>query len=1166
MMPGWCIQLKQRPVRRPSDRAGFALVVTLSLMILLVIIAVGLLTLSSVSIRASSEALLIQEAKQNARLALILAIGELQAGTGMDQRVTAAAGIQGEAVAQPNLTGVWKGWKWDGQGSAPDFTERKKSDFLRWLVSSPSHQDVENPDFAKSAASGRRTPLVRGGSDPRDLVEARLVPVATQGAARSAAYAWAVFDESTKLPIDLPGKNAGTPLEVLNSMTAAALPGYGVSPERSWTRLADIGRDRVKLVSPGGASLAGLAASDRRFHDLTADSAGLLVNVAEGGFATDLSRLFDREQLPSDYATRHLYSGNNAPLAGVPTRFNGANPFPHPDPFWTILHSHYRLHRNITGGRNPGINATTSARPAAGSAGRTVRDSPYFQSQQLAPVIAKAQFVFSIGFQFNAQSLGLSARPNNSSLPPSQQDLWITWLITDPVITLWNPYNVVLRLPSARVDLYRVPMAFRIYKNGTLINSEYTHFANTFWDYHFGGRGHYYRANLRPPQGQTEIVMAPGEHLVFSAYDSIGHAGGGGAAISTSGVNLRPGFTPPAGNSSQSGVGGITTLNVCVAADGKDGGFDYGRKVRTVAVKAGDLIELDVKPQVLDIARSTETGGRDIAGFLKYYVGNPDSPTLVGGIEIDYDRRLERFLPSLSRRDLPAIRVRSEIPQGPSAMNPAPMLAFKEPFLITTFQLKTERDSKFPSRGWLHNSPTNLYASAGIDQRESWNAQQYELHWEAMTDWPPASPTIEISNTGNRGYGGPGIYAQSGVEFATFSSIPVAPALSLAQLRHAPLNTGGQLPLTSQVVANSFASPMIPADLLQTTSDSRTFLDHSYLANNALFDRTFFSGIATPGGPHAAGQPTLDSAITGFFDQQLPLANPRLTSYRGSRATAEIASLVTAADGHSKSAAHLLIDSPFNVNSTRVDVWEAILGSTFGQNVQILSGNSLTQSAGEGTAASRHAPSTGVAFETAENPQARDLAKWNGHRRLESPQIRRLAEEIVKEIKKRGPFQSLAEFVNRRPQAGEFGLSGTLQAAIDRSGINDKLLDPAGRIGPETLQLDPSLSVGIANPAAFAGNTADGAPGVLNQADLLTPIAPILTARGDTFRIRAYGEAGPTNGPKARAWCEAVVQRYPEYIKPAADEAWALPSDPVNQRFGRRYEIISFRWLAEEEI
>jgi type II secretory pathway component PulK len=47
--------MKSRSERkRPGDR-GFALVVTLSLMILLTIIAVGLLSLSSVSLRSSSQ-------------------------------------------------------------------------------------------------------------------------------------------------------------------------------------------------------------------------------------------------------------------------------------------------------------------------------------------------------------------------------------------------------------------------------------------------------------------------------------------------------------------------------------------------------------------------------------------------------------------------------------------------------------------------------------------------------------------------------------------------------------------------------------------------------------------------------------------------------------------------------------------------------------------------------------------------------------------------------------------------------------------------------------------------------------------------------------------------------------------------------------------------------
>lgn len=79
-------------------RRGFALVVTISLMILLTIVAVGLLTLSSISLRSSTTSSAMADARANARLALLLAVGQLQLHAGTDQRITSTANIAGTAT------------------------------------------------------------------------------------------------------------------------------------------------------------------------------------------------------------------------------------------------------------------------------------------------------------------------------------------------------------------------------------------------------------------------------------------------------------------------------------------------------------------------------------------------------------------------------------------------------------------------------------------------------------------------------------------------------------------------------------------------------------------------------------------------------------------------------------------------------------------------------------------------------------------------------------------------------------------------------------------------------------------------------------------------------------------------------------------------------------
>lgn len=1141
-------------IRLLSRRNGFALVAMLFLMVLLAMTALGLLSLSTVTLRASSQEEGKLRARANAKLALQLAIGQLQTLAGPDKRVTAPSSIlTGDGKGQSNLTGVWEGWKWNGEGGVPDWEKEKASRFKGWLISSPDASATLQEDFPTSATRTDSVELV-AASASESPVKAPLMAVDSPSSGQGGKVAWATFDESQKTSISVPHetKNA-TFANQYDRMASAARPGYAAVTTHDWKMLADRKTDVRKLITPGQAALAGLPKDSRGFHDITTGTRGLVTNVADGGFSGDLSRLFDADDLPAEFASRFLYSNTDTPRVLPPVRFSGANPLPSPDPSWELLHSYYRAYTRITGGSQPTIATAVTARPASGTPSSQTLRHAAFNEIQIAPVIAKAQFVFSLGFGYSNSLADMYANGSAKASPPAEKDKYISWLVIDPVITLWNPYNVRLKFTGGRVDLYRIPLGFRIYKNGTLINSNPTSFSNAYTVEDFKTReDRYYRLNILPEEGKRELILEPGEHVVFTAQNHVKHFR---HEYNLTGLNLRPGFHPPAGNDSDPHVGGVTTMNLFVDDKGKSDGKDYGQTVRTVAVKGGDEIQVEVMPLRSGIDSYPETGGKEVTGFLRYYAGGPNVTRLTGGIELDYGDREKELLPTFSKDELPTIVVNPAIPVNAAADDyqgilPPPAVRFKEPFLIATFQEKTERDSRFPSRSWLQNGSGNLYSSAGIDQAEDFKHQQYEFRWDAMTDWPPNSPTIEISNDHNRGYGGSGVYAQTGSEFATFSSIPLAPAHSLVQLRHAPLNVGGQLPLTDQIVGNSFTPPLLGEGQVTAVApeEGRTYLDHSYLANNALFDSWFFSSIADHPVVGDSGARQADDLLKNFFNKDQPLPSPRFQPWTGGEKPETLVSrLLASPEAYKEVGAHLLIDAPFNVNSTRVAAWQALLASNFGTAAPVSEEGTLKLHQGEGVPVLRHAHATAGDAGSGEGGEAADHAKWNGYRRLNETQIARLAEEIVAEVKKRGPFQSVAEFVNRRPGGGELALNGALEAAIGRSGINQPVLDAA-----HGLPGDPEA------------NTADGAPGIINQADLLTPIAPQLVARGDTFRIRAYGEAD-AGGRKVRAWLEASVQRLPAFVD-GSDAAIATASSSVNQTFGRRFEIISFRWLKPDEI
>jgi hypothetical protein len=256
-------------------------------------------------------------------------------------------------------------------------------------------------------------------------------------------------------------------------------------------------------------------------------------------------------------------------------------------------------------------------------------------------------------------------------------------------------------------------------------------------------------------------------------------------------------------------------------------------------------------------------------------------------------------------------------------------------------------------------------------------------------------------------------------------------------------------------------------------------------------------------------------------------------------------------------ARHLLLDGAFNVNSTSVAAWEALLRSTQGLGVSP-----------EGIRFSRILNPRGGEWKSSSSGNDQDA--WDGSRVLSEDEVHKFAVAIVEQVKQRGPFLSLADFVNRRLRNDDSGRSGTLQAAIDVAGLNQSFRSSHPLNNQSSLPnyrhpdniADPTRLEQTLKPDSMAW----GIPGYLTQADVLQVIGSTLSARSDTFRIRAYGDATDASGKVlARAFCEAIVQRLPDPLD--SDPSGLNPAKQNNRiDFGRKFQIVSFRWMKPEEI
>ena len=475
-----------------NSNHGFALVITLTLMILLTILAVGLLTLSSVSLRATAQDNALATARANARLALMLALGDLQKSAGPDQRITARADVIDENIANPQITGVWKSWEIKAS-SPPTVAEYEKSardaKFDGWLVSGTDPDATREVSYAQQAPASPVTLWGKGtlgnSAAATSLVSASKIPLAAtstnKSKATSGALAWAVLDEGIKARINTRYADDATATATKTmELGAGERPGVEFLPGLSELerRLFEINATESSVIDKGitrlNFSLAGetLASGMREAlqsltHDVTTQSLGLFTDTAHGGLKQDFQALMNGSSLPTEYQNKSVYASR----LGLPVSAT-TNPS---DPTWASLQQYARLYRSTitnTGGV-PLLKAQTpsgwAAATTTGSTTTVNRTPP--SGVLLLPDIAKVQVLFSLvgrDLYANLPSGEIKRQltsdekangihgPQDGQFRSTKYDYDLHLMYT-PVVTLHNPYNVALEFTSMRVEFLNVP-------------------------------------------------------------------------------------------------------------------------------------------------------------------------------------------------------------------------------------------------------------------------------------------------------------------------------------------------------------------------------------------------------------------------------------------------------------------------------------------------------------------------------------------------------------------------------------------------------------------------------------------------------------------------------------------------------------------------------------
>ena len=1217
-----------KPLARFKPKDGFALVTTILMTGLLAIIVIATLSLSSITLRTAERESYHAIAKANARMALMIAIGRLQTEAGPDQRITATADIKGIS-ANPQWMGVWKSDVkgspaepvWMVSGSRPDASkqlDKKDSALLASFPSSGSAARDIRAEYVhvKNGRTNGRFAFWIGDEGVKARVDVARPPrnenVSIQEKIARAQSpqepGLSVFDKDNQSMWTSFDPDGADDLnkKLLVSMGTVALA-VGDSP--------GLKRDDVLK---------------HYFNDLTTGGSGLPVNARDGGFKADLSLVFDRSQQSESFVSEFIgakpvsskvlktdvlgFSVTDSSKFGLSeqiTKGHEGGGFVGPN--WGNLFNYARLWEKVGGNAAPMVGPD----PRADSDLRQDDWKPYSEANKGLPNREDLQHTNSgLSPVLSVAQIGLYFGADEGAPPAANQKRYYAKLMVKPIIGLWNPYNV--RINDSQ---YMVEWAFAPYmrldyqkpeKDGTFATGSGNRvelWLREYWMTQEGGKfptddagqaGSYLRMLTRP------VDFEPGEFRLFSAE--------GNPEMSTGYNNYLVPTLDPAG---------AYSMRIIRSEDGKIKGADGKllpdqKKGQPLMIPTGyygwfgDVYLQDTHWDGKTASYGTGTRGRfpkldkeatptwfslksvadvttekvgDVTHLSRYtnlWNGGRDETAKVGG-----------YIPE------PILSARAKINvSGAGGRTPYLIDTLTEGRLghIGTWRFYTRnptevRESSQGLRGWIDSNPRVIASNVKFDGskndsagKQGWNATSNLIpgasentfgdtfggnrglvsdgSWGKESRIPEGDPTPERW----RGFGGPASTLNAGGQtHVILYDVPQSPLVSVGQFQHAELSRYNHEP--GFVVGNSYANPRIAPDATinpDLGGMGFSVVDISHEVNSRLWDTTFFSTVS----PDYIGGSGFDSSLRETLMGRKPLPNPRMeyVSVPGDpldrSGSPSVEKIIEKAGllAPQAVAARMRVTGAFNVNSTSKTAWKAVLSSMGASELPVINPS---------TSKTSWSDPKGIRFNRFVHPILEsgyaggdaDAAFWQGWRELSEENLDQLATAIVAEVKERGPFLSMADFVNRNPKSdqSEHRLKGALQAAIDKV-ANDPL--------PSSVGLASANPNGAAFFQTITGeNQAAGHAAYLLQGDLLQSLAPILQVRSDYFRIRTCGEALDKNGKViAKATCEAFVQRLPEYVDPSERPEVIAPGKSINKTFGRKFQLVSFRWLNSSEI